>query len=120
MRSTSGEASHGRGSRLTNNYVRGQSPLAARRLVRLDPDLYRNDGQMRGEVYNWGAFLQSRRDAQGVTCSDCHDANSLQLKVTGNAVSAQCHQRAMYNAPSHTHHAMGSVAAATRRRATGN
>ena len=103
---------HARGSRLTDNYVHGASPLDSHRLNRLDDDLYWNDGQMRGEVYNWGSFVQSKMYAQGVTCSDCHDPHSLKLRATGNAVCAQCHQPAKYDIPSHTHHAMGTPGAA--------
>ena len=43
---------------------------------------------MRDEVYNWGSFVQSRMHAQGVTCSDCHDPHSLQLRAPANAVCA--------------------------------
>ncbi len=103
---------HARGSRLTDDYVHGRSPLDTHRLVRLDDGLYWNDGQMRGEVYNWGSFLQSKMYAQGVTCSDCHDPHSLKLKADGNAVCAQCHQPAKYDAASHTHHALGTPGAA--------
>ncbi len=103
---------HARGSRLTDDYVHGRSPLDTHRLVRLDDGLYWNDGQMRGEVYNWGSFLQSKMYAQGVTCSDCHDPHSLKLRADGNAVCAQCHQPAKYDAPSHTHHALGTPGAA--------
>jgi predicted CXXCH cytochrome family protein len=97
---------------LTDDYVHGQSPLDTHRLTRLDDDLYWHDGQMRGEVYDWGSFLQSKMYAQGVTCSDCHDPHSLKLKADGNAVCAQCHQPAKYDAPSHTHHALGTPGAA--------
>ncbi len=48
----------------------------------------------------------------GVTCSDCHDPHSLKLKADGNAVCAQCHLPAKYDAPSHTHHAIGTPGAA--------
>ena len=99
-------------SRLTDDYVHGKSPLDTHRLARLDDDLYWNDGQMRGEVYNWGSFVQSKMYAQGVTCSDCHDPHSLKLKADGNAVCAQCHQPAKYDAPAHTHHAAGTPGAA--------
>ncbi len=103
---------HARASRLTDDYVHGKSPLDTHRLVRLDDDLYWHDGQMRGEVYNWGSFLQSKMYAAGVTCSDCHDPHSLKLKAAGNAVCAQCHQPTKYDAPSHTHHALGTPGAA--------
>jgi hypothetical protein len=50
---------HARGSRLTDDYVHGKSALDTHRLSRLDDDLYWNDGQMRGEVYNWGSFCRA-------------------------------------------------------------
>jgi tetratricopeptide (TPR) repeat protein len=103
---------HARASRLTDDYVHGKSPLDTHRLVRLDDDLYWHDGQMRGEVYNWGSFLQSRMYAAGVTCSDCHDPHSLKLKADGNAVCGQCHLPSKFDAPSHTHHALGTPGAA--------
>jgi predicted CXXCH cytochrome family protein len=67
---------------------------------------------MREEVYNWGSFAQSRMHAQGVTCSDCHDPHSLKLRAPGNAVCAQCHQPAKFDALSHAHHAAGTPGAA--------
>jgi predicted CXXCH cytochrome family protein len=78
----------------------------------LDDGLYWNDGQQRDEVYNWGSFLQSRMNAHGVTCSDCHDPHTLKLRADGNAVCAQCHQPAKYAAVTHTHHAEGTGATA--------
>jgi tetratricopeptide (TPR) repeat protein len=103
---------HARASRLTDDYVHGKPPLDTHRLANLDDDLYWNDGQMRGEVYNWGSFVQSKMYAQGVTCSDCHDPHSLKLKAPGNAVCAPCHQPAKYDTAAHTHHAQGSAGAA--------
>ena len=103
---------HARASRLTDAYVHGKSPYATHRLARIDDDLYWNNGQMRGEVYNWGSFVQSKMYAQGVTCSDCHDPHSLKLKAPGNDVCAQCHQSTKYDAAAHTHHAPGTPGAA--------
>ncbi len=103
---------HGRAARLTDDYVHGRPPLDTHRLARLDEGLYWPDGQMRGEVYNWGSFLQSRMYAQGVTCSDCHDPHSLKLRIPGNGVCAQCHQPAKFDTPQHTHHATGTPGAA--------
>ena len=103
---------HGRASRLSDDYVHGKPPLDTHRLVRLDDGLYWNDGQMRDEVYNWGSFVQSEMYAQGVTCSDCHDPHSLQLRKPGNLVCAQCHQPAKYDTAKHTHHADGTPGAA--------
>ena len=103
---------HARASRLSDDYVYGKSPFDTHRLARLDDGLYWNDGQMRDEVYNWGSFLQSRMNAAGVTCSDCHDPHSLKLRAQGNAVCAQCHAAARFDTPAHTHHAAGSAGAA--------
>jgi len=82
------------------------------RLALLDEGLYWDDGQMRGEVYNWGSFAQSRMHAAGVTCADCHDPHSLKLRADGNAVCAQCHAAAKYDVASHTHHRPETPAAA--------
>ena len=103
---------HGRAARLSDDYVHGKPPLDTHRLALIDDNLYWNDGQMREEVYDWGSFAQSRMHARGVTCSDCHDPHSLKLRGTGNAVCAQCHQPARFDAPSHTHHAAGTPGAA--------
>ena len=53
--------------------------------------LYFPDGQIHAEVYVYGSFLQSKMYAQGVTCSNCHDTHSYELKAQGNAVCTQCH-----------------------------
>jgi len=102
---------HGRASRIADDYVHGKPPLDTHRLAMLDDGLYWNDGQMRDEVYNWGSFVQSRMHAQGVTCSDCHDPHSLKLRSPGNAVCAQCHLPAKYDAAGHTHHREGTPGA---------
>jgi predicted CXXCH cytochrome family protein len=47
----------------------------------------------------------------GVTCSDCHDPHSGQLKATGNALCAQCHAPAKYDATTHHFHAAGTPGA---------
>jgi Flp pilus assembly protein TadD len=102
---------HARASRISDDYVHGKPPLDTHRLALLDDDLYWNDGQMRDEVYNWGSFVQSRMYAKGVTCADCHDPHTLEVKAPGNAVCAQCHQSAKYDEPAHTHHAKGAPGA---------
>jgi predicted CXXCH cytochrome family protein len=77
----------------------------------LSERLYFDDGQQRDEVYELGSFLQSRMHAHGVTCSDCHDPHSGQLRAPGNAVCAQCHAAAKYDVPAHTLHAAASAGA---------
>jgi predicted CXXCH cytochrome family protein len=103
---------HARSSRISDDYVHGKPPLDTHRLALLDANLYWSDGQMRDEVYNWGAFLQSKMYAHGVTCSDCHDPHSLKLRVPGNALCAQCHQAAVYDDRKHTQHEKGTSGAA--------
>ena len=103
---------HGRASRISDDYVHGKPPQDTHRLALLDDGLYWNDGQMRDEVYNWGSFAQSRMHAQGVTCSDCHEPHSLQLRAPGNGVCAQCHLPAKFDTVQHTHHAEGTPGAA--------
>jgi len=103
---------HARASRISDDYVHGQSPLESHRPALLDENLYWSDGQMRDEVYNWGSFVQSHMYAAGVTCSDCHDPHSLKLRSPGNGVCAQCHQPARFDNMAHTHHAAGTRGAA--------
>jgi Tfp pilus assembly protein PilF len=70
--------------------------------------LYFPDGQQRDEVYTYGSFLQSRMYAHGVSCSDCHEPHSARPRAPGNAVCAQCHLPAKYDAPAHTLHGADS------------
>jgi tetratricopeptide (TPR) repeat protein/bacterioferritin-associated ferredoxin len=77
----------------------------------LSERLYFPDGQQRDEVYEFGSFLQSKMHAHGVTCSDCHDPHSGQLRVAGNGVCAQCHAAAKYATTTHTLHETGSTGA---------
>ena len=66
------------------------------RVALLDDDLYFPDGQIRDEVYEYGSFLQSRMFHAGVTCSDCHEPHSLELRASGNGVCLQCHSPDKY------------------------
>lgn len=67
---------------------------------------------MRDEVYNTGSFLQSRMHAMGVGCSDCHEPHGQKLRASGNAVCAQCHAPARFDATSHHHHKPATPGAA--------
>jgi Flp pilus assembly protein TadD len=78
----------------------------------LQAGLYQADGQMQDEVYNYGSFLQSKMYANGVSCSDCHEPHSLELRAPGNAVCTQCHLAARYDIQSHHHHTAASPGAA--------
>jgi predicted CXXCH cytochrome family protein len=89
----------------------GRPLLDSQRPRLLDEDLYHADGQMLGEVYNYGPFVQSKMFKAGVRCSDCHDPHSLKLRATGNALCATCHLPARYDRPSHHFHGAGTVGA---------
>ena len=102
---------HSRRVQLAEGYHAGKPFLDHYMPVLLVDHAYYADGQQRDEVYNWGSFLQSRMYRQGVTCSDCHDPHSGQLKAAGNALCAQCHAAAKYDAPTHHFHPPSSPGA---------
>jgi tetratricopeptide (TPR) repeat protein len=77
----------------------------------LEPGLYHADGQIDGEVYEYGSFLQSRMHAAGVTCSNCHDPHSAKLLAEGNGLCSQCHLPARFDVAEHHHHQPGSAGA---------
>ncbi|MCM2318224.1 MAG: tetratricopeptide repeat protein [Pseudomonas sp.] len=60
----------------------------------LSAGLYEVDGKIQDEVFEYGSFTQSRMHAAGVRCSDCHNAHSGALRLSGNAVCTQCHNPA--------------------------
>ncbi|MEI8325561.1 MAG: ammonia-forming cytochrome c nitrite reductase subunit c552 [Betaproteobacteria bacterium] len=95
---------HSRRGQFDQAFVHGRSLAHAYRAATLDPGLYWSDGQMRDEVYNYGSFLQSRMHAKGVSCADCHEPHSQQLRLPGNALCAPCHLPARFDGPQHHHH----------------
>jgi predicted CXXCH cytochrome family protein len=103
---------HARRTAITEAYAAGEPFLDHYRPVLLDAGLYYADGQQRDEVFSWGSFLQSRMHAKGVTCSDCHEPHSGELRAEGNALCAQCHAPAKYATPKHHHHAVDSPGSA--------
>ena len=78
----------------------------------LEEGLYQLDGQILDEVYVYGSFLQSKMFAAGVTCSDCHEPHSLQLRAPGNELCVNCHEASVFDAESHHFHLQGSAGAA--------
>ncbi len=70
----------------------------------LEDRLYYPDGQILDEVYVYGSFLQSKMYKNDVTCTNCHDAHSLQLKFDGNKLCTQCHVPEKYDTPKHHFH----------------
>src|SRR5262249_4755686 len=82
---------HARRAELSEEYRFGRPLLDPHRVSLLEEDLYDPDGQILGEVYEYGSFLQSKMYAQGVTCHDCHDPHSGRPTASGNATCARCH-----------------------------
>jgi len=70
--------------------------------------LYHIDGQILDEDYVYGSFVQSKMYQNDVTCTDCHNPHSLELKFEGNNLCAQCHVPEQYNTPKHHFHEVGS------------
>lgn len=77
----------------------------------LTEGLYFPDGQIHDEVYVWGSYTQSKMHAAGVTCSDCHDPHSQQLRAPGSNVCAQCHLPTTFAVTEHHGHATDSPGA---------
>ena len=103
---------HSRRSQFTDDHHPGDPLLNAFRPSLLDAGLYHADGQILDEVYVYGSFLQSKMHAAGVTCSDCHDPHSTELRFEGNALCGQCHLASEYFEPTHHHHAQESPGSA--------
>jgi len=104
-------ACHSRRKVIANNPTPGAPYLDAYLPALLDSGLYHADGQIDGEVYEYGSFLQSRMHAAGVTCANCHDPHSAKLRAEGNALCAQCHLPEKFDVAAHHHHRPGSTGA---------
>jgi tetratricopeptide (TPR) repeat protein len=102
---------HTRRSTIAAEYVPGEPLLDAYVPMLLTEGLYFPDGQVQGEVYEYGSFVQSRMYHAGVTCRNCHEPHSLALRAPGNGVCAQCHSPAKYDSPKHHFHGAGSKGA---------
>ena len=95
---------HARRSPISKAYTHGGRFMDHYLPRRLDEGMYFADGQMDDEVYVYGSFIQSKMYQAGVTCSDCHEPHSSELKLPGNGVCLQCHQAEKYDVPSHHFH----------------
>lgn len=95
---------HSRRKPLKEGFVASDPFLDAFEPELLWPGRYHADGQVEGEVYEWGSFLQSRMHRAGVRCSDCHDAHSGKLYAAGNALCVRCHEPTRFDVPAHSHH----------------
>jgi Tfp pilus assembly protein PilF len=104
-------ACHSRRRVITKDAVPGTPFLDSYAPAYLEPGLYNADGQIDGEVFEYGSFVQSRMFQAGVTCSNCHEPHSLDLRAEGNALCSQCHLPTKFDTAEHHHHPPGSAGA---------
>ncbi len=102
---------HARRSVEEASYRPGRPLLDTHRVALLRDPLYFPDGQIEDEVYVYGSFLQSKMYRKGVTCKDCHDPHTLQVRGEANSRCAACHLPAKFDTPSHHFHRTGSPGA---------
>jgi predicted CXXCH cytochrome family protein len=103
---------HASRGQIADGYEAGKPLLDYYRPALLSSPLYHADGQQKGEVYDWGSFLQSKMYANGVTCSDCHEPHSGKLRAKGNTLCGSCHLASKYDRPAHHNHQPASAGAA--------
>ena len=96
-------ACHSRRSQPFEDDRTGQPLMDSFLPATLDDGLYHVDGQVDDEVFVYGSFVQSLMYEKGVTCSDCHNPHSLELKAEGDNVCLQCHTPDYATAQHHFH-----------------
>ena len=118
---------HSRRAVFWGEYRHGRRLMDTHLPALLDEGLYHADGQIQGEVYEYGSFLQSRMYAKGVRCSDCHEPHTAKVRAQGNALCVTCHNASApqvretidittlkhrdYDSPAHHFHKAGSPGA---------
>src|ERR1700712_25569 len=102
---------HARRKTITKTPQPGAAFLDSYLPALLEPELYHPDGQIDGEVFEYGSFVQSRMYRAGVTCSNCHEPHSASLRAEGNGLCAQCHMPSKFDVPAHHHHEANSTGA---------
>jgi len=102
---------HSRRGTATAKYKFGKPLLDTHVVALLDERLYFADGQIGEEVYVYGSFLQSKMYRAGVTCSDCHDPHSAELRTDGpvSNVCSGCHLPSKFATSLHHRHETGAV-----------
>jgi predicted CXXCH cytochrome family protein len=95
---------HSRRTALTNEFLPAEGYDQHYLAALLSDDLYYVDGQIKDEVFEYNSFRQSRMFAKGVTCSDCHDPHSAELRGNTKSVCLQCHDGTRYDVSTHHHH----------------
>ena len=102
---------HSHRMQIGDNYMHGKPLLDTHVPTLIDNQLFWPDGQMKGEVYNYASFQQSKMFRKGVTCSDCHNPHTLKLRAPGNQTCLQCHAEEKYQTPAHHFHKAESAGA---------
>ncbi|MFV3290337.1 tetratricopeptide repeat protein [Pseudomonas sp. NY11955] len=114
---------HSRRQGLGTGQMPGHPQLDQSLPATLRTGLYHDDGQIDGEVYEYGSFTQSKMFAAGVGCTDCHNPHTTKVRIEGNGLCLQCHntqpniarfaglQAKDYDSPEHHHHVAGSPGA---------
>jgi tetratricopeptide (TPR) repeat protein len=102
-------ACHSRRRPIAKNAHPGAPLLDSYAPTDLEAGLYHADGQIDGEVFEYGSFVQSRMYHAGVTCSDCHEPHGLKLRFEGNLQCGQCHMPSKFDTTEHHHHVVGSA-----------
>jgi len=102
---------HARRVHIADGYTAGARLLDFYISDLIDPDLFYPDGEQWDEVYQYASFRESKMYGAGVTCSDCHEPHSGQLRLRGNRLCEQCHRASTYDTPAHTFHRAGSASA---------
>jgi predicted CXXCH cytochrome family protein len=105
-------ACHARRQALTDTAGPGHALLDDYLPQLIEAGVYRADGQIDSEDFEFGSFVQSKMYGKGVTCTNCHDAHSLKLRAVGNALCTQCHRADYYDQATHHHHAAATTLAA--------
>jgi Tfp pilus assembly protein PilF len=95
---------HARRTPLKEAFVASDAFLDSFEPDLLRPGRYHADGQVEGEVFEWGSFLQSRMYHAGVKCSDCHEPHSGKPLAEGNALCVRCHEPTRFDVQAHSHH----------------
>ncbi|MDP6676329.1 MAG: multiheme c-type cytochrome [Pirellulales bacterium] len=102
---------HSRRGGFNMEYEHGASLLQTHQPALLEPPMYHADGQIEGEVYVWGSFMQSKMFAKDVRCVDCHEPHSLKLVRPIQQLCTSCHLSDKYSGPDHHHHEMQTLGA---------
>ncbi|MGB0936255.1 MAG: tetratricopeptide repeat protein [Colwellia sp.] len=96
---------HSRHVQISNENHVDKNEFGERYMLSLvNSSLYYPDGQVYDENFVYGSFLQSKMNANGVVCSNCHNPHSAKLAIPQETVCLQCHQASSYAVKEHHNH----------------